>query len=74
MPTFRTTLRQAEGMNATGLVVPTAIVDGLGQGKKPKVAFTHRQEHVRSIEEARSPQTRLRRIEKAVAMVEAKRK
>lgn len=38
------------------------------------MAFTHRKEHVRSIEEAKAPETRLRRIEKAVAMVESKKK
>src|SRR6185312_6468865 len=30
------------------------------------LAYTYRKEHVRSIEEAKAPQTRLRRIEKAV--------
>jgi hypothetical protein len=38
------------------------------------LAFTHRKEHVRAIEEAKAPETRLRRIEKAVAMVAAKKK
>jgi hypothetical protein len=38
------------------------------------LAYTHRKEHVRSVEEAKAPETRLRRIEKAVAMVEAKKK
>lgn len=149
MPKFKTTLFQAEGLNATGIVIPDAIVEGLGQGKKPKVAvtingytyrntvavmggkymvgvakehrekagikggdkievtleldtaprevdvpkdfaaalkkagltkdfaalaFTHRKEHVRAIEEAKAPETRLRRIDKAVAMVAAKKK
>jgi len=37
-------------------------------------AFTHRKEHVRAIEEAKAPETRARRIEKAVAMVLAKKK
>ncbi|MFT3725586.1 MAG: YdeI/OmpD-associated family protein [Hyphomonadaceae bacterium] len=149
MPKFKTTLMQAEGMNATGIVIPDAIVEGFGQGKKPKVAvtinghtyrstvavmggkymvgvakehreaagvkakdkievtleldtaprevevpkdfaaalkkagltkdfaalaFTHRKEHVRAIEEAKAPETRLRRIEKAVAMVAGKKK
>lgn len=36
------------------------------------LAFTHRKEHVRAIEEAKAPETRLRRIEKAVAMAAAK--
>ena len=149
MPKFKTTVMQAEGMNATGIVVPEEIVEKLGAGKKPKVnvaikgytyrstiavmggkymlplarehrdtagvkggdkvevtleldtaprevevpkdfaaalkkagltkdfaalAFTHRKEHVRAIEEAKAPETRLRRIEKAVAMVQAKKK
>jgi hypothetical protein len=149
MPKFRTTVHQAEGMNATGLEVPEKIVAALGPGKKHKVtvsingytyrstvavysgryfiplakehrdaagvkandkvevtleldtalrevdvpkdfasalrkagltkdfaalAFTHRKEHVRAIEEAKAPETRLRRIQKAVAMVAAKKK
>jgi hypothetical protein len=149
MPKFKTTVRQAEGMNATGLEVPDKIIAALGPGKKHKVtvgingytyrstvavysgryflplakehrdaagvkandrvevtleldtaprevdvpkdfaaalkkagltkefaalAFTHRKEHVRAIEEAKAPETRLRRIEKAVAMVASKKK
>lgn len=149
MPKFRTTVHQAEGMNATGLDVPEKIVTALGPGKKHKVtvsikgytyrstvavyggryflplakehrdaagvkandkvevtleldtaprevevpkdfaaalkragltkdfaalAFTHRKEHVRAIEEAKAPETRARRIEKAVAMVAARKK
>jgi hypothetical protein len=35
------------------------------------LAFTHRKEHVRSIEGAKAPDTRTRRIEKAVAIVRA---
>lgn len=38
------------------------------------LAYTHRKEHVRSIEEAKAPETRLRRIEKAITMVAAKKK
>jgi hypothetical protein len=38
-----------------------------------KLAFTHRKEHVRAIEEAKAAETRARRIEKAVAMVLAKK-
>jgi hypothetical protein len=149
MPKFKTSILQADGMNATGIVVPDAVVEKLGAGKKPKVAvtlkgytyrstvavmggkymlplakehrdaagvkandkvevtleldtaprevevpkdlaaalkkadltnafaalsFTHRKEHVRAIEEAKAPETRARRIEKAVAMVNAKKK
>lgn len=36
-----------------------------------RLAYTHRKEHVRSIEEAKKPETRARRIEKAVGMVRA---
>ena len=149
MPRFKTTVRQAEGMNATGFEVPEKIVAMLGPGRRHKVtvgingysyrstvavyrgryfvplakehreaagvkaneriemtleldtaprevetprdlaaalkkaglakdfaalAFTHRKEHVRAIEEAKAPETRLRRIEKAVAMVAARKK
>jgi bifunctional DNA-binding transcriptional regulator/antitoxin component of YhaV-PrlF toxin-antitoxin module len=148
MPKFKTTIMQAEGMNATGIVVPDEVVAKLGTGKKPKVvitlkgytyrstvavmggqfllplakehrdnagvkagdkvevilevddaprevevpkdlaaalkkaglraafdalAFSHRKEHVRAIEEAKALETRLRRIEKAVATVAAKK-
>ncbi len=149
MPKFKTTVHQAEGMNATGLEVPEKVVAALGPGKKHKVivgingysyrstvavysgryflplakehrdaagvkahdkvevaleldtaphevevpkdlaaalkkagltrdfaalAFTHRKEHVRAIEEAKAVETRVRRIEKAIAMVAAKKK
>lgn len=149
MPKFKVTLRKAEAMDAMGIEVPPAIVEGFGQGKRPKVtvtlngytyrstvavmggkfmlplakvhreasgvkdgakvevtleldaapreveipkdfaaalkkaglraafdalAFTHRKEHVRAIEEAKAPETRLRRIEKALAMVAEKAK
>lgn len=148
MPKFKTTLRVATDMDAMGIEVPPAIVEGFGQGKRPKVtvtlkgytyrstvsvmggkfmlplakvhreaagvtggdkvevtleldtaprevevpkdlaaalkkagaraafdklAFTHRKEHVRAIEEAKAAETRARRIEKAVAMVLAKK-
>jgi bifunctional DNA-binding transcriptional regulator/antitoxin component of YhaV-PrlF toxin-antitoxin module len=39
-----------------------------------KLAFTHRKEHVRAIEEAKASETRARRIDKALAMVAAKAK
>jgi len=38
------------------------------------LAFTHRKEHVRAIEEAKAPETRARRIANAVEMVGAKKK
>ena len=144
MATFKTTVLKADDMNATGLPVPSAVIDKLGGGKRAKVtvtlqgytyrstvavyggdfflplaavhreaagvkagqpvqvtveldtaprevevpkdlaaalkkagaraafdalAFTHRKEHVRAIEEAKAPETRARRIDKAVAMV-----
>lgn len=40
MPKFKTILKQAEGMNATGIEIPPAIVEGFGQGKRPKVVLT----------------------------------
>lgn len=149
MPKFKTAIMQAEGMEATGIVVPDAVVEALASGKRPKVAvslngytyrstvavmggrfmlplakvhreaagvkagqkvevtleldaapreveipkdfaaalrkaglraafdklaFTHRKEHVRAIEEAKAPETRARRIDKALAMLAAKAK
>ncbi len=38
-----------------------------------KLSFSHKKEHVRAIEEAKQEATRLKRIEKAVAMVAAKK-
>ncbi len=148
MPKFKTTLLVTPSMDAMGIEVPPAIVEGFGQGKRPKVsvtlkgytyrstvsvmggrfmlplakvhreaagvkggdkvqvtleldtaprevevpkdlaaalkkagvraafdklAFTHRKEHVRAIEEAKAAETRVRRIEKTVAMVLAKK-
>jgi hypothetical protein len=40
MPKFKTTITQAEDMNATGIVVPEDVVAKLGQGKKPKVVVS----------------------------------
>lgn len=39
-----------------------------------KLSYTHRKEHVKAIEEARRPETRTRRIEKAIASLAAGRK
>ncbi|MFL6254729.1 MAG: YdeI/OmpD-associated family protein [Pyrinomonadaceae bacterium] len=39
-----------------------------------KLSFTHRREHVEHIEEAKRPETRLRRIEKSVTLLAAGRK
>lgn len=149
MPTFTTTLHGASNMNATGIEIPSAVIEGLNAGKRPKVtvaingsayrstvavmggrymvgvtaeqraksglkagdvievtleldiapreveapadlvaaletagareawerlSFTHRKEHVRAIEDAKAPETRLRRIEKATAMAFAKKR
>ena len=38
-----------------------------------KLSFSHQREHVEAIDEARKPETRVRRIERAVEMVRAKR-
>lgn len=144
---FRTLVQQARGLNATGLVVPDAVVAALGGGKRApvvvtvngysyrstimvmggeaklplaqehraaagvtggqevevdlvldtaprevsvpedlaaalgaagveetfaKLSFTHRKEHVRAIEAAKTAETRARRIGKAVEMVQSK--
>lgn len=37
------------------------------------LSYSHRKEHVRAIEEAKAPETRTRRIEKAVAMASKKK-
>ncbi len=37
---FATTLVQAEGMKATGIVVPPEVIEALGAGKKPPVSVT----------------------------------
>jgi hypothetical protein len=37
---FRTTLHQAEGKNATGILIPAAAIDKLGRGKRPPVRVT----------------------------------
>lgn len=38
-----------------------------------KLAFSHKKEHVRAIDEAKAPETRARRIDKAVAMLRGER-
>jgi antitoxin component of MazEF toxin-antitoxin module len=38
--TFTTTVRQAEGSSATGLVVPDEVVEALGAGRRPPVTVT----------------------------------
>ena len=50
-----------------------AAIDAAGaRAAWDKLAYSHRKEHVRSVEEAKSPETRQRRIDKAVAAVAAK--
>ncbi len=39
-----------------------------------KLSYTHRKEHVKAIEEAKRPETRVRRIEKAVTQLAAGKK
>ena len=38
------------------------------------MSYTHRKEHIRSIEEAKTSETRVRRIAKAIAMIDARKK
>jgi hypothetical protein len=38
--TFKTTILQAEGLDATGISVPPEVVSSLGKGKKPPVKVT----------------------------------
>ncbi|MBI1257706.1 MAG: DUF1905 domain-containing protein [Chloroflexi bacterium] len=40
MPTFKTTLKQATDVNATGIRIPDEIIKELGAGKKPRVKVT----------------------------------
>jgi hypothetical protein len=40
MPTFTTTLHRASDMNATGIGIPPAIIEGLNAGRRPKVTVT----------------------------------
>ena len=55
--------------------VPDDFAAALREAKLTKafesLAFTHRKEHVRAIEEAKKPQTRARRIETAIAKLSA---
>src|SRR6185369_12986890 len=53
------------------VTVPVDFAKALAKDKTLKKAFdslsyTHRKEHVRSIEDAKTPETRQRRIEKAI--------
>ena len=55
--------------------VPRDLADALAKAgmraRFDKMSYTHRKEHVRAVEEAKAPETRKRRIEKAVEMVAA---
>jgi hypothetical protein len=43
--------------------------DPVARAAYDRLAYSHKREHVRAIESARKPETRMRRIEKAVAML-----
>jgi hypothetical protein len=43
--------------------------DPVARAAYDRLAYTHRREHVRAIESAKRPETRMRRIEQAVAML-----
>ncbi|MEJ7849320.1 MAG: YdeI/OmpD-associated family protein [Pyrinomonadaceae bacterium] len=49
-----------------------ALKEGSLQIAWEKLSYTHRKEHVRAIEESKKPETRARRIEKAIEMIKAK--
>jgi Domain of unknown function (DUF1905)/Bacteriocin-protection, YdeI or OmpD-Associated len=55
------------------VAVPADLTAALKKAKALKsfeaLAYSHRKEHVRAIEEAKAPETRVRRIEKAVQKV-----
>jgi hypothetical protein len=58
------------------VTVPADLKKALSKSKKAKagwerLSYTHQREHVQAIEEAKKPETRARRIEKCVAMLEA---
>lgn len=63
--TFRT-LVELGGKTATGLRVPGDVVAALGSGRKPAVVVTIAGYNV---EGAKTPETRQRRIDKAVAQL-----
>jgi bifunctional DNA-binding transcriptional regulator/antitoxin component of YhaV-PrlF toxin-antitoxin module len=64
--------------NQRTVTVPKDLANALSRsGLKDAfdaLSYTHRKEHVRAIEEAKAPETRLRRIKNAVEMVAAKKK
>lgn len=82
---FRTKLHQAEGKNATGILVPAAVIGQLGHGKRPPVrvsinGYEYRTTvgvmggQIDSINGAKTDETRTRRIEKAIALFKAGKK
>ena len=58
--------------------VPKDLADALAKKNLTDafgaMSYTHRKEHVRAIEEAKAPETRIRRIQKSVEMIAAKKK
>ena len=58
------------------VVVPADLAKALGKLRPAfdALAYTHRKEHVQAIEDAKKPETRRKRIEKAVEMIKAKKK
>lgn len=76
---FRATL-ESSGKTATGIQIPADIVEALGSGKRPAVRITIGGHTYRSTvatrptEQAKKPETRRRRVEKAVSMLRAGRK
>jgi len=63
---FRTTV-ELGGKTATGMRIPPEVVEALGAGKKPPVRVTIGGPHVPQT--AKKPETRVRRIDKALAML-----
>ena len=51
----------------------TALADRSLTEAFAAMSYTHRKEHVRAIEEAKAPETRIRRIQKAIEMIGAKK-
>jgi len=60
------------------VAIPPDLAEALAAGGLSEsfaaMSYSHRKEHVRAIEEAKAPETRARRIHKAVEMIAAKRK
>ncbi|MEJ7622379.1 MAG: YdeI/OmpD-associated family protein [Pyrinomonadaceae bacterium] len=51
-----------------------AIADAGLEGEWQRLSYTHKKEHVGAIEEAKQPETRVRRIVKAIEMINARKK